>query len=207
MGLYVEFDVIDDFGFLDRTEEYGIIPDYSEGCAAFVDAFLQYSTSLVPVRTGYLQSTLEADCTETSCYAETDCDYAQYVEYGTSYMGAQPYFEPALEYALNEAEPLWIRAEEDALLEEEMLAAAEEEERQMQQQNMVDRMSGGQTHGGLNYSSFTNFIASVVATLIVALITTFVQAAMGKDFSSGGSRSRGGGGRGGAVFVPEVIIT
>jgi hypothetical protein len=118
MGLFVEFDVIEDFGYLDMTEEYCIIPDYSQGCDVFVRSFIKYSRQMVPVRTGYLRSTLTADCSDTSCSAETDCDYAEYVEYGTSYMGAQPYFEPALEMALMEAEPFWNQAESDALMEE-----------------------------------------------------------------------------------------
>jgi hypothetical protein len=43
MGLLCEFDVVADFGFLDETEEYGIVPDYSEGCEIFIEAFLRYS--------------------------------------------------------------------------------------------------------------------------------------------------------------------
>jgi hypothetical protein len=83
MGLLVEFDVIDDFGYIDETEEYGIVPDYSEGCEVFVETFLKIATELVPVDTGYLRHTLEADCNNTSCRAETDCEYAQYPEFGT----------------------------------------------------------------------------------------------------------------------------
>ena len=76
MGLLVEFDVINDFGFLDETEEYGIVPDYSQGCEVFVEVFLEIARKLVPVDTGYLKHTLEAECDDTSCRAETDCEYA-----------------------------------------------------------------------------------------------------------------------------------
>ena len=41
MGLFVEFDVIDDLGYLDMTEEYAIVPDYSEGCQVFAITFLE----------------------------------------------------------------------------------------------------------------------------------------------------------------------
>lgn len=76
MGLLAEFDVINDFGYLDETEEYGIVPDYSEGCKVFVETFLETARKLVPVDTGYLKYTLEADCDDTSCRAKTDCEYA-----------------------------------------------------------------------------------------------------------------------------------
>ena len=208
MGLFAEFDVISDFGYLDMTEEYCIIPDYSEGCQVFVDSFIKYSRQMVPVLTGYLRSTLTANCSDTSCSAETDCDYAQYVEYGTSYMGAQPYFEPALEMALLEAEPFWNQAEQDALMEEQMLAAEEE---MMQQAMMQSAGRGGgdrlgpQGAGQLNFSSFGAFIGSLLGMLLTAIIVTTVQVIMGKDFSSKSGRGSGGGN--GGIFIPEVIIT
>lgn len=218
MGLYCEFDVVADFGFLDETEEYGIVPDYSEGCEIFVEAFLKYSHQLVPVDTGYLRSTLNAGGGDTSCYAETDCDYAQYVEYGTVYMGEQPYFTPALAMALMEAEPAWIEAEEQALMEEQMLIEEEEMEQQAKalasqqsqrngmMQMMASRGRGPQAFGGLNFSSPTALIGSILGMFISAVIITTVQAMMGRDFSSVSSRAKAGS-SGGSVFVPEVLIT
>lgn len=218
MGLLCEFDVVADFGFLDETEEYGIVPDYSEGCEIFIDAFLRYSHQLVPVDTGYLRSTLDAGGGDTSCYAETDCDYAQYVEYGTVYMGEQPYFTPALEMALMEAEPAWRNAEEQALMEEQMLIETEEMERQAQalaaqqsQQNgmmqmMASQEKGPQAFGGLNFSSPAALIGSILGMFIAAVIITTVQAMVGRDFSSVSSRAKAGS-SGGSVFVPEVLIT
>lgn len=206
MGLYAEFDVIADFGYLDETEEYGIIPDYSEGCEVFVEMFMKYSRQMVPVRTGYLRSTLDAGSSDTSCYAETDCDYAEYVEYGTSYMGAQPYFEPAFEMALLEAEPLWNQAEQDALSEEQMLIAEEEMMQQAMQQSASRGGGPQQGFGQLNFSSVGSFIGSLLGMLVAAIIITTVQVIAGKDFSSKGG-SKGSGGGGGGVFMPEVIIT
>lgn len=108
MGLYCSFDVIEDFGYQDAIEVEGeeFIPDYSAGCETFVEVFLQVATDLVPVDTGYLQSTITATCDETSCECETICEYAEYQEYGTWCCEAQPYFEPALERALEAAAPL-----------------------------------------------------------------------------------------------------
>jgi hypothetical protein len=47
-------------------------------------------------------------------------------------MGEQPYFTPALELALMEAEPAWKQAEEQALMEEQMLIEEEQMEQQAQ---------------------------------------------------------------------------
>ena len=208
MGLFCEFDVIDDFGYLDETEEYQIAPDYSEGNETFVKVFLSTSRDLVPVDTGYLQSTLAADTDGDSyCYCETDCEYAQYVEYGTYKMDAQPYFEPAIEAALAAAKPLWDRAEQDALAEEEALAAEEEEEAEMEEQEYSDMgdSGGADTLGG--------FVGGILASLIVAFVIVTVQVAFGADFSSrssgGGSIGGRGGGAGGygAVFMPDIEIT
>lgn len=73
--------------------------DYSDAFAEFADAFYQAATTLVPINTGRLYSSISASADDwsISCYADTE--YAQYVEYGTWKMMAQPYFGPALEQA------------------------------------------------------------------------------------------------------------
>lgn len=125
MGLFVEFDVVDDFGYLAETEEYGIVPDYSEGCKVFVETFLEIAEELVPVDTGYLSSTITAEDDDTYCYAETECDYAQYPEFGTWCQEAQPYFSPALEEAIEAAKPYWDEAEKEAIIEDYQLKQEE----------------------------------------------------------------------------------
>lgn len=120
MGLYCGFDVIEEFGFIEATPVLEIIPDYSMGCVTFINTFMTASTDYVPVDTGYLQSTISANCSDTYCECWTDCEYAQYVEYGTWKMDAQPYFEIAIEEALDEAVPIWEMAEEVAMAQEEM---------------------------------------------------------------------------------------
>lgn len=207
MGLYCEFDVINDFGYLDETEEYSIMPDYSDGNEIFISVFLRTARELVPVDTGYLRSTIQADSDGDSfCYCKTDCEYAQYVEYGTYKMDAQPYFEPAIETALAAAKPYWDAAERDALEEEEMLAMEEEEE----EEEMMG--SSGRGIGGVNTSSFGAFVGSIVASLIVAFVVVTIQVLLGADFSSSwnssGGRGLGGGGGGDAVvFMPPIEIT
>ena len=134
MGLYVEFD-ISDYGY--GSEVHGTVAgmfpiyttmDFAPACEAFVKTFIQVATELVPVDTGYLRSTLKAEGDDTYCYAETDCEYAQYPEFGTWCQAEQPYFRPALEQAIMAAKPYWDRAQQDALIEEEMLIEAEEDE-------------------------------------------------------------------------------
>ena len=217
MGLLVEFDVINDFGFLDETEEYGIIPDYSEGCEVFVEVFLEIARKLVPVDTGYLKHTLEAECDDTSCRAETDCEYAQYPEFGTWCQSAQPYFTPAVEAGLLAAEPFWIEAEEQALMEEEFLIAEEElEERansyakqQGKSRGTRDRGRGPERFGGINFSSPAALIGSIIGAFILAAIVTTVQAMFGKDFTyiERDIRNKALDGSQGIIYMPEVIIT
>jgi hypothetical protein len=94
MGLYTEFDAVD-MGYPNELTggdesigEASVLIDYSEACEAFVETFLRVSRELVPVNTGYLKSTIDAGTDGSWCYAEATADYAEYVEYGTSYMDA-----------------------------------------------------------------------------------------------------------------------
>ena len=196
MGLYASFDVIDDFGYLDFTQEYGISPDYSEGCAVFVETFLRVARSYVPVDTGYLRSTLNASTNGTFCECETKCEYAEYVEYGTWCCPDQPYFEPALSAAISEASWLWSQAEEDALLEEEMLLAEEEEEKEEKEEEQGGSISG--------------FVGSILAFFVMAIVLVAIQnffELISPDSSSSREGRGGGGEGGGAPYLPDVIIT
>lgn len=214
MGLYVEFDVIDDFGYIEATEEYGIIPDYSQGCNVFVKTFLEIARELVPVDTGYLKHSLRAECDDTYCCAETNCEYAQYPEYGTWCQAAQPYFTPALEAALIAAQPFWNEAEEAALAEEEMLIIEEEMEEELSSQEHYNNTRGYRDRGpgrfgGINFSTFGSFIGSFIGVFLSAFISATIQAAFGKDFRESGTNFKGRsvGGSYAAVYMPEVIIT
>ena len=120
MGLYASVDVFSDLQFLPMTPVLGLIPDYSIGCAIFCAVFESVSKSLCPVDTGRLQQSLIADTDGmTYCEAITDCEYAQYQEYGTWCMPAQPYFEVAVETAINMAFDSWKQAEISVFEEEQ----------------------------------------------------------------------------------------
>lgn len=104
MGLYAEIDLKDLGPDMLEDDDTGasVSVDYSAAINAFVDTFLTVSMSLCPVDTGYLMSTLDAGDGGSYVYAEATAEYAEYVEYGTVYMDAQPYFEPALEVAIED---------------------------------------------------------------------------------------------------------
>lgn len=105
MGLYASF-TPEELGYPLTLEqellgEIAIVEvDYTAACEAFVSTFMAEATALVPVDTGYLQSTIDADTDGFFCECMAEAEYAQYVEYGTWKMDAQPYFTPALEAGL-----------------------------------------------------------------------------------------------------------
>ena len=129
MGLYVEFDPVS-IGlpeYLEQEVDEEVISveiDYADACDAFVETFLKISTKIVPVDTGFLRSTLSAQTDGWACEAWTDCEYAEYVEYGTRRQRPQPYFTPAFAEAfqafLEEAQIAIEEASE--MLEAEMMA-------------------------------------------------------------------------------------
>lgn len=220
MGLLCEFDVCEDFGFIEQTEEFGIIPDYSAGCTIFRETFLSVSRSTVPVDTGYLRSTLSAYYNDTYCSAETQCEYAQYVEYGTWRQMAQPYFEPALEAALDAAAPAWTRAQTEALAEEQRLQQIQAEQEaaaqaQMEQQESEANESSGdwvqvEKGDGENYKGtyakvdgIGSSLGAVTGSFISALVGTLMKEIFAIDEQK---YSNGKSGEGG-VYLPEVIIT
>lgn len=121
MGLFFQMDIVRDLGFPEETPILGIIPNYSRGCEIFKETFLAWANELVPVDTGYLQSTLTSGYENGRVYCETQCEYAQYPEYGTWCQPAQPYFKPAIEIALKQAFPEWINAYNEAKQKEQHL--------------------------------------------------------------------------------------
>lgn len=188
MGLLAEF-TMDDLGYADSTEELGVYIDYSDGCEVFAKTFLEVARDLVPVDTGRLLGSIEASATSDGCTCITECEYAQYVEYGTCYMGAQPYFEPALMAALDAAIPYWDRAVEEAMEEEKELL---EEMEKAEKANRSFRMAGAPKGGGSIRAMVGAFLGIVLAAVIIGLIQGFFNLLSGGgSHHSGGSSSRG----------------
>lgn len=194
MGLYVSFSITADWGYPeevkggDENTGYESVPvDYSEACEAFVSTFLDTALSLVPVDTGYLRSTINANADGDTCEAEATADYAQYVEYGTVYMDAQPYFEPALEAACAAA----AEAAEEALQE------AQEELADLVGDTLVGSDFVGVAMEGGGGGDLQAVLASVLTILFMSFVSAFVSLVLGTTKSSV-SRS---------AFVPDVEIT
>ena len=68
----------------------------------------------VPVRTGYLRSTIYAKVKEWVAEVGAEAAYAMYVELGTRYMRARPYLYPAIQEYLPHLETIISEAIEDA---------------------------------------------------------------------------------------------
>lgn len=159
MGLYVEFNV-GDYGLVSGTEAIvaDMVPvfinmEWAPACEAFVKTFKEEAIKLVPVDTGYLRSTIDAGTDGYRCWAEASAEYAEYVEYGTWFMGAQPYFEPALEQAM---QAFW-----------EVVEDIQDQEKA----NIADEVSAE-----LNtmMGSIVDFVLMVMVMVIITLITAII---------------------------------
>lgn len=182
MGLYAYFDgascglpdevTASDLGYPEfEGEAEPIQVDYSAAIADMISTFLSVATSLVPVDTGYLQSSIHAEGSGTSASFYADAEYAQYVEYGTYKMRAQPYFHPALDQAIEvyiaEAMEAYTRAQQEmqAILQDIMAAAM------AAMANMMGSPFGGMSPMGLGQmtaGAFYGGLALGAAAMILA---------------------------------------
>ena len=148
MGLRANINAMDQgFPMTATVGDISIPVDYSEAAEVFKTMFLDVARKLVPVRTGYLKSTIAAEIGEASMgevTAEASAEYAQYVEFGTYRQMAQPYFIPAIEAALEE----WGLAAQKAYKEALEEAQAAYEAEQAQQQSQGAGGAGGSPVGG-----------------------------------------------------------
>ena len=158
MGLYAEF-APEDLGYkLEfHNDQYGIVVevDYSEALQECSDTFLQIATTIVPVDTGFLQSTLNSESDDFSVFFEASAEYAEFVEYGTWKQEPQPYFRPALEGALQ----IFI-----ALADQAQADAKEEFDSQ------VENESGGTI---ISYNASLNFAAVIYFLLLYPIFVNF----------------------------------
>lgn len=127
MGLRASFSV-SKLGYPLATPNLQMPINYNPAAETFVRVFLDTAQSLVPVRTGNLMNSIMAESNGSDVLCYTDCEYAQYVEYGTWKQSAQPYFEPALEEAMSEA-----KTEMDNLYHAALQMEQEEIEKQQEE--------------------------------------------------------------------------
>ena len=204
MGLLVEFDLVKDFGFMTETPKMKIPIDYEEGMTTFETVFMDTIDDLCPVDTGFLHDSIQVETDDTSIKAWTDCEYAQYVEYGTWKQSAQPYFQPALEEALNEAMQPWQDAMEEAMEEEqEELQERLEQEQAEAAQDDDDFEGGGNLFGG----GITTMIAILIATAIVENIKQMFNFDDVRDYGKSSKGDKDMGDLGMKIFIPKITIT
>lgn len=197
MGLRANINAMDQgFPMTADMGDISIPVDYSEAAEIFKAVFLDVARELVPVRTGYLRSTIAAEIGEASIgevTVEAYAEYAQYVEFGTYRQMAQPYFVPAIEAALEE----WGLAAQEAYDEalEEAQAAYEEEQAQQQSQEA----GGAPTRGGL--------LGGLALLGLLLIFTIFIEGikSMFNDTDSRRGSRLAQGVLGGALF-PDIEI-
>lgn len=175
----------------DEDVEVTVQVDYSDAFAAFADAFYSYATDLVPIDTGYLQSTISASSDDWSITAEASAHYAQYVEFGTWKMAAQPYFIPALEYAWSETSDAFQQAVQDAMDEAEA---------------RLDAMgaSQGGAEGGFGMG-FGGFLGALLGAVFIGMMHILGDMLSGGTQITYGGGSSGGGAGGNFDSFVEII--
>ena len=166
MGLFCQV-TIDDYGIPAETPNLGWPIDYSEAWELFCEVFYENAVRDVPVDTGNLLSSIGYEYDDTGCSCWADAEYAQYVEFGTWKMDAQPYFIPALEEAEREISSLLVEIYNDAVQEE-----IEELERQAEEE--AEEEEEGDEGGGGGFS----LVGAIIGALIVALVKTVIQAVL-----------------------------
>ena len=75
---------------------------------------------LVPVRTGYLQSTIYAKSIEWQIEVGAEAAYAAAVEFGTRYSRAKPYLNPSVQAYLPSLERVLLEALDSAKMEAQL---------------------------------------------------------------------------------------
>lgn len=180
-----------DIPYNDQDVEVTVQVDYSDAFAAFADAFYSYANDLVPVDTGYLQSTISASSDDWSITAEASAEYAQYVEFGTWKMAAQPYFIPALEYAWSETADAFQQAVQDAMDEAEARLDA-----------MGASQGGAEGGFGMGLGGFFGALLGAVFVGMMHILGDMLSG--GTQITYGGGSSGGGAGGNFDSFV-EII--
>jgi HK97 gp10 family phage protein len=81
-----------------------------EQLAKWAETVKTEATRLVPVRTGYLRSTIYARIQEWNTEVGAEAAYAANVEFGTRYAMAKPFLNPAVQARLPELERVLVEA-------------------------------------------------------------------------------------------------
>ena len=197
MGLYAYFDAVaagmpqevtaSDIGYPEYDDELDPVEiDYAGAIGHMCETFMRVATELVPVDTGYLQSTIHTEAGGTYAEFFAEAEYAQYVEYGTIKMGAQPYFQPALDEALEvfitEAMLAYkMAAQQMQAMLQDIMAAAMETVATMMGESFagftpqgLGAMSPGAYFGGLLFGAAIMFLAFPLLVNLYGIMDTLM---------------------------------
>ena len=156
MGLRARID-LRNWGFPSHTPTLHIPINYEGVIKIFGETSCEIAKSICPVDTGYLQSSIDWEGDDICGAVEAEAEYAQYVEYGTWKMRAQPYFTPAVEYGAQLAFVLASQIYASAIQEEEAIlygesdfsgSLMEEAMQQMQFEALMNQPAGNGIYGG-----------------------------------------------------------
>lgn len=128
--------------------------DYSDAVREAIDEFMDAATSDVPVDTGTLQASISCEAEYMGFTAYADTNYAEYVEYGTYKMDAQPYFEDNLESVAEELHANCVEIWQDA----------EQQDREQYQAQIEARMQEAQGLGG------ESLLGMVLSSMLIGLL-------------------------------------
>jgi len=81
-----------------------------EQLAKWAETVKTEAARIVPVRTGYLRSTIYGRIQEWNAEVGAEAVYAAHVEFGTSYAMAKPFLTPAVQARLPELERVLVEA-------------------------------------------------------------------------------------------------
>lgn len=101
MPYQITVDITQVTALLTRLSQAIVSDIPTKALAAAADQMVTGATGIVPVRTGNLRDSIQAESASSTSVAVTaEADYAAYVELGTSKMGAQPYMRPSIPAAV-----------------------------------------------------------------------------------------------------------
>lgn len=116
MGVEVTIDIegVEQFKAAMAKLDSGMQRHVHEQLASWAANVKALARRIVPVRTGYLRSTIYAKIQGWVAQIGAEATYAMFVEFGTRYMRARPYLYPAIQQYLPQLEAIISEAIEYA---------------------------------------------------------------------------------------------
>lgn len=117
MEITFEFHGIDEFLLAVESFDYNMQREVHLALLNWAGKVEELAKKLVPVRTGFLRSSIYAMIQGWIATVGASAPYASFVEFGTRYMQARPYLYPAIQQYLPELEQIILDAIHTAKME------------------------------------------------------------------------------------------